>query len=425
MGLLTSIVWGFQTAYHLTLNPVTDLLPTPFFPVIHPGMGVQLAQTLRTPQTCQSPQAQKFLVFGGGGAPSYNEIALEKNVLYFQRTLRTLGYDPAKAAYFFANGTNGQATIRYLDPQGRQRFKVPQIPNLIGASTPTNLQRSLQTMGRQSSGKDSLFFYFTGHGIKNKQDDNNNAIMLWRDQPVTVQQFTQLLDRLPQETSVVTVMVQCYSGSFANLIYQKGDPDRAIALQNRCGFFATVKTLPSVGCTPAVNEADYRDYSSSFFAGLSGRSRIGQIVPSADYNQDGRVSYGEAHAFAKVDGKTTDLPISTSEAWLQRQMAEREQDGLLNQSIAQILRTARPEQRYVVNSLVQQFSFNPELPFGRNMRQLSQSRYARDEQQAYLIRLRTELLNIALERQVRGSGSVQNIATLDRLLSCEGGSWGR
>jgi hypothetical protein len=72
-----------------------------------------------------------------------------------------------------------------------------------------------------------------------------------------------------------------------------------------------------VGCTPAVNEADYRDYSSSFFAGLSGRDRTGKPVPSADYDGDGKVSYAEAHAFAKVDEYTTDLPISTSETWLQ------------------------------------------------------------------------------------------------------------
>ena len=36
------------------------------------------------------------------------------------------------------------------------------------------------------------------------------------------------------------MMAQCYSGSFANLIYENGDPAQPVALQTRCGFFATV-----------------------------------------------------------------------------------------------------------------------------------------------------------------------------------------
>ena len=148
-----------------------------------------------------------------------------------------------------------------------------------------------------------------------------------------------MLDKMPTQTSVVTMMAQCFSGSFANFIYEGGDTKRPVALQTRCGFFATIKTLPSVGCTPEVNEADYRDYSSSFFAGLSGRDRIGKAVNSADYNKDGRVAYAEAHAFAKVDEESIDLPISTSEAWLQRQFSQQQQTAILSQPISKILQT--------------------------------------------------------------------------------------
>lgn len=107
-----------------------------------------------------------FLVVGGGGASSYNEVALEKNVLYFQRTLRAMGYNPEEVAFMlFANGNDGQATIRYIDNQLRQQFKAPEIPNLNGAATLTNVQRYFQHIARQNSSK-PLFFYFTGHGGK-------------------------------------------------------------------------------------------------------------------------------------------------------------------------------------------------------------------------------------------------------------------
>lgn len=393
-------------------------------------IGVQLVSANPTtadikaqPTTpCQSSQQKpNLLVFGGGGAPSYNEIALEKNVLYFQRTLKTLGFNPSTASIFFANGNNGQATVRYIDDQGRQQFKVPQIPNLRGAATLTNLQQWMQQTAHQTPGK-PIFFYFTGHGSPNSEDINNNSLILWNEQPLSVRQFSQMLDRLPPQNSVITMMSQCFSGSFANFIYQNGNPKLPIALQTRCGFFATIKTRPSVGCTAAVNEADYRDYSSSFFAGLSGRSRTGQAVASADYSKSGKISFSEAHAFAKVDEESTDLPISTSEAWLQNQASKKDVEVILGQPIANFRQIARPEQRYVVERLSKIFDFDLQKSFTQNVIALNETKLNTDEKQAYLRRLAMELVNIGIEKQLRASRNQQQIKILDRLIKCEASS---
>lgn len=259
-------------------------------------------------------KSPEFLVVGGGPSPCYNEIALEKNVLYFQRTLKELGNEPQLATYLFANGNQSQTTIRYFDPQGLEQYKAPEIPYLKGAATLDNISKWFNQFITQKK-SDSILFYYTGHGGENQQNLDNNYASLWHNKYFTVKDLAKLLDPLPPQTNFVAVMTQCYGGSFANFIYEDANPKKKLAPQNRCGFFATIKSQPSVGCTPLVNESDYRDYSSSFFAGLSGRDRVGKSVSSADYNKDGRVSYMEAHAFAKVDEKTTDLPISTSETW--------------------------------------------------------------------------------------------------------------
>jgi hypothetical protein len=372
------------------------------------------------PTTCQNAAAQpNFLVMGGGGAPSYNEIALEKNVLYFQRTLQTLGLDPAGVSTFFANGTDGQPTVRYLEGR-REQFKAPEIPLLAGASTLSNFQNWIrQTV--ETGDQRPIFFYFTGHGYRNPSDLNNNALILWGEELLSVRELATSLDQLPQTTPIVTMMAQCYSGAFANFIYENGDPSRSVARQTRCGFFATIKTRPSVGCTPKVNEADYRDYSSSFFAGLSGRDRTGRTLPSADYNRDRKVSYAEAHAFAKVDEQSTDLPVSTLEVWLQEKSGV-SQAQILNQPIRQVLATARPEQKHVVDSLAQQFGFNANGSFVQNTRLLSARAFSQ-EQQAYLNQLGMELFNIGAEQQIRTQGDRAKIAIIDRLIACEGGSW--
>jgi hypothetical protein len=406
-------------------------------------LGSIASLVMLTPQAGQTPQQpervsqlrgnsancrndrQSFLAYGGGGAPSYNEIALEKNMLYFQRTLAATGYDPAIAPIFFANGTNGKATVRYLDAKGKEKFKVPEIPNLQGASTPANLQRSLQQIAQDPQAH-ALFFYFTGHGDRNEKNLNNNAMWMWGDQQVSVQQFTQMLDRLPAKMPVVTMMSQCFSGSFANIIYTGGDPNKGVALRTRCGFFATVKTNPSVGCTPEVDEADYRDYSSSFYAGLSGRDRLGKAVPSADYNRDGRVSFAEAHAFAKVDEQTSDLPISTLEAWLQEQSNRQQRQQIWARPIATVVKTARPEQRYVVDTLIQKFQLRPDQSFEQVVNTLTKAKRLKSEaDEAYITRLGMELIDISLEQQLRATGNAKMIDVLDRLVKCEARSLGQ
>ncbi|MGD1942397.1 MAG: Caspase domain-containing protein [Leptolyngbyaceae cyanobacterium] len=370
--------------------------------------------------------APSFLVVAGGGAPSYNEIALEKNVRYFQRTLDHLGWDPAISTLFFANGNDGQATVRYIDRFGRERFKVPDITGLTGAATAPNVQTWLETYPQTPKGASTCpaFMYFTGHGALNDDNDDNNALILWEEELLSVQDLAQTLDQWPADIPFVTMMAQCYAGSFANVIYEQGDPTKAVALQSRCGFFATVKSRPSVGCTPLVNEADYRDYSSSFFAGLSGRDRLGHAVESADYDNNGTISFAEAHAFAKVDGETSDWPISTSEDWLQRQVTAAEQQSMLAQPMQRWLDAARPEQQYVIAALMDKLGYRPQEAFDTAL--APKARLMSPPQEvltAYYMRLRMELINVAVTQKLQIEGDETTLKTLNQLLDCEAGTW--
>ncbi|MGB5594663.1 MAG: Caspase domain-containing protein, partial [Crocosphaera sp.] len=380
-----------------------------------------------TPQTrepCEPKTSEpNFLVIGGGASPESNEIALEKNILYFQRTLKNMGFNSPSTSIFFANGNNGEASIRYLNTQGEEKFKIPKIPGLNGSANLNNLNNWINQINLNKSTNKPVFLYFTGHGILNKKNSNNNALMLWNNTPVTVKKLSNTLDKLPQDSHIVTMMAQCFSGSFANYIYQDGNPNKTLVKQTRCGFFATIKTLPSVGCTPEVNEADYRDYSSSFFAGLSGINRIGQPVASADYDKDGRISYSEAHAFAKIDEKTSDLPVSTSEVWLQQKATEKDLEVLFDTPIIELQKIARPQQKYVISSLVNLFQFNPQKSYLENIEKLQSYQVATEAQKAYKIRLLMELLNVKMEHKIRESNNQSEITILERLIDCESSSW--
>jgi hypothetical protein len=371
-------------------------------------------KVLKNPAT-ETVGSQGFMVFGGGGAPSYNEIAIEKNIFYFQRTLKVLGQSPESTNIWFANGGDGRKTVRYLEGD-RERFKAPTVDPMEGPATLANLNLALEAAAQKPA---PLFFYFTGHGFHNLKNENDNGMVMWNEDLMTVQNFTRQLDQMPPTKPFVTVMVQCYSGSFANLIYRGGKAKNGVAKHDRCGFFATVKSLPSVGCTPEVDEADYQDYSSSFFAGLSGVSRTGRKVASADYDGDGRVAFREAHAFAKIDEQASDLPISTVEAWLQEGLTSRDRSAILAMPIGEILKSARPEQREVVTVLAKSLGYDLGLSDRANRR----SRKPKGElQRTYGERLAMELLNIQAEFRVRRSAKSKELEVLERLLECEGRS---
>ncbi|MEL6398072.1 MAG: Caspase domain-containing protein [Cyanobacteria bacterium J06626_4] len=421
--LRQSTVWGMFALFGAILTGVAVATRTP------PSVS-SLPESSQAPDSTaiasSSAGTPSFLVVAGGGAPSYNEIALEKNVHYFQRTLDHQGWDAAIATLFFANGNDGQATVRYIDPLGRERFKVPEITGLTGAATVPNVQAWLDNYPQTAQGANDCpaFMYFTGHGALNTNNDDNNSLILWEEELLSVQALAQTLDRWPTEIPFVTMMAQCYAGSFANVIYEQGDPAQPVALQSRCGFFATVKSRPSVGCTPLVNEADYRDYSSSFFAGLSGRDRLGHAVESADYDGNGTISFAEAHAFAKVDGETPDWPISTSETWLQRQVATGEQRRLLAQPMQVWLDYARPEQRYVITALIAKLGYRPQEAF--DTVPVPKARLMSPPQEvltAYYMRLRMELINVAVTAQLQTEADETTLKTLNQLLDCEAGSW--
>ena len=81
---------------------------------------------------------------------------------------------------------------------------------------------------------DRLLIFVTDHGKANRDDAANGSISLWEEQ-LTVHQFGRLVDGLPPGVRSVMIMSQCYSGTFANVIYADGlsEPSASISKRSR------------------------------------------------------------------------------------------------------------------------------------------------------------------------------------------------
>lgn len=257
--------------------------------------------------------ALHVLIAGSGPDLEHNQVAIESNVRYVARLLPP----GATTRVLFADGNARTRDVFYLDAHGGSQFRAPRLPSL---DAPNRL-RDFDAQARAlTSGRPApLLLYFTGHGSPSEVgDDANNDYDMWGGDSLSVRHLAGVLDRIPPSVPVTVIMVQCFSGSFGNLLFQNADAHARLAPRRLCGFFASIAQRPAAGCTPEVNEADYHDFTGYFFAALSGTDRLGRPTSGADYDGDGRVGMNEAFAYALIHDESIDTPVCTSDIFLRR-----------------------------------------------------------------------------------------------------------
>jgi hypothetical protein len=325
-----------------------------------------------------------FLTIGGGYSPEGNQASIERNVLFSQKLLREQNVPAARQTVFFADGNAPEKDVQAKDVDalpkanrlmaeffGSERdlglhYRNHEVPGVRGATSNENIRSWFRDVGKSLTSGDRLIVYVTAHG--ERSDDRRNpyetSIMLWNDEKLTVSEFVRLLDSLPEGVSVVAVMVQCYTGGFARIIYDKADPDKGLATQSRCGFFATVHDREAAGCTPDVDETTYVEYSTYFWEGLGGRSRTGETIVRPDYDGDGKTSLAEAHAYTVLSADTIDLPLTTASEFLsvESRFRDDEHSQLLPDDAAysDVLALASPTERAVLEGLSKQLELTGE-----------------------------------------------------------------
>ncbi len=113
-------------------------------------------------------------------------------------------------------------------------YRLNQIAPVDGPARRESIMGALDRKGNELAAGDRLVIYVSGHGGKG-EPTANGLLSTWERGEISVKDLGEALDRFKPEVEVVVVMVQCYSGAFANIIFEGGNPDRpwrAIAEQD-------------------------------------------------------------------------------------------------------------------------------------------------------------------------------------------------
>lgn len=266
-------------------------------------------------------------LIGGGYDPDSSQAQIEQNVLWVSQLLRGAPGARSLRVYFddgddSANDVKEQVPLRggELEPVRRlyayghiagYQYRNHVLPHVNGGTERGRLTAKLEQEIAGLKAGDRLLIVFNGHGTRSRRDPKGNRLWLWNGTSLDVREFDGLLAHVPREATARFVFTQCYAGAFARLA---PGPDG-----NRCGFLAEAEDRQAEGCAAGVDAGDYRDYTTYFFAALTGRTRLGQPLPvNPDLDGDGRVSFYEAHLYALRAGESADLPRATSEVFLER-----------------------------------------------------------------------------------------------------------
>jgi len=311
----------------------------------------------------------RVLIIGGGPDLHNNQVAIESNVRYVGRLLP----QNTPRITLFADGNANNATVLYDEsaelPPGEKifgllmqgssfgdgstgKYRKPKLgAHLDGASKKSEIDKAFGQLAASAEDSNRLvMLYFTGHGSRGS-DLENNQYDLWGGRDgLTVRELSKEIARLPEETPVSIVMVQCFSGAFGNLLFDNGDPAGEPLKRDIAGFYATVKERVAAGCTSAVNEEDYHDFTTYFFAALTGRDRVGRRVTGADYNGDGRVGMDEAFCYTLINDDSIDVPVCTSDVFLRRYVTLKDAE-LFQTPYSSVLAWATPAQRAALDGL--------------------------------------------------------------------------
>ena len=288
------------------------------------------------------PLAAKDIVWivGGGYDLKSSQAQIEKNVLWAVDAIKNtpISNGSREIKLFFTDGSNSDKDIKVWRPvDAKQSLLQPlamiydagdengleyrnhEVPDVLASTKRSVLEPALEKSFSELQQGDRGLFVFNGHGSQDKTNSANNKIWLWDRTSLNVNDFSNLLNKVDNKVPMRFVFTQCYSGGFERAVHPNARDSIELVKAPRCGFFAEAADRKAEGCSSGVNIDDYRDYSTYFFAALSGKTRQGEALPEdPDRNKDGEVSLYEAHIYTLAQADSTDLPRSTSEVYLER-----------------------------------------------------------------------------------------------------------
>ncbi len=327
--------WFAGLALLLNLAGCTGCAPAQHQP-IEPAAAI-----VRTDAVAAS-HLHVLMINGGGG----REQNYQSHLLHIQQLLemmRAAGIADERISIFNADGDNpdGDVAVREGSPEkgfwllegsriepwlrGQVTYSNSVVPGMpVQSASKDAIRGWFEAAAKVLTAGDTVLLYVTDHGTRNPTDLNDNHIILWgKDAKLSVKELRDMMELLPPQVRVVTLMSQCYSGAFANLLDVHAKDSQPTG--NVCGYFSSTADRPAYGCYPENRGRRNVGHSFHFFQGLAQTH-----------------NFSEAHTRTLVSDASPDVPLRTSDEYLERllRQAAGDKPGAVDALVDQLLQVA-------------------------------------------------------------------------------------
>ncbi len=277
-----------------------------------------------------SANASEVVLIGGGNDIHSSQAQIEFNVKWVQNILVEKNIN---VSTYFNDGNEPGVDVHYtrredqtksdLEPLARvfgdwilerRLYREHEVVAVAASTRKSDLEPALQAAIERTKDAELMLIY-NGHGGPSHNTADEATLNLWDNTRLAASELHSLLK--PRSAPVKYLFTQCYSGGFHRIAYAHSQSGLALNDNKRCGFTAESAYRMAEGCSASINTDDYRDYTTYFFAALSGFERDGQIIgKNPDTNDDGTTTLREAHLYTLEEAMSTDLSRSSSEDYL-------------------------------------------------------------------------------------------------------------
>ena len=281
------------------------------------------------------PDGADAVLVGGGAEPESSGVQLEQDVELAARVLgprrymlfgggrgadiRSVRTRPARRTEARMNEADATRALlaELFDP--RERTAAYRATTLR-PDAPAMRVHLLEALTRLTSVERAPFTLFiAAHGAP-AEDPSDAALDLWSGDVFGVRDLAEVYTN--SRTRIVAVITSCYGGAFAETAL---DTHASVV---SCGLFATTHDRVASGCDENPERSAQEGFALHFWNALRSMDRAGEALSreTLDLDRDGRVSYLEAHARARIASRGFDVPTTTSERYLRALTTDRELD---------------------------------------------------------------------------------------------------
>jgi PDZ domain len=263
-----------------------------------------------------APEHLHVLMINGGGDRANNFASHLSHLRQFADLLARAQVPRDHVTVLASDGSNSapDLAVRGPEPEGTWLLEGTAVGDLLRHTTGFenstlagyNLRPATRAELRRTFGElrarlrpgDTLLVFVTDHGTSNPRDPLDNRITLWgAHESLSVRGLRGLLDSLPAQVRVVSLMSQCYSGGFAYLYDLRSRAQ--LPSGAACGYFSSTADRPAYGCYPEVRGGEAVGHAFEFLQALSAGG-----------------GFSAAHTSVLLSDQSPDVPLRSSEVFL-------------------------------------------------------------------------------------------------------------